>query len=549
MSNSLPSTEVYSRINHKEPEALRQAKLTAARYWKFSRDMLFSMRTTPVKGLGTMAVDKFLNLYYDPEYIDKYTNSVVGDRELASCLLHEMCHILMGHHRRFHAIVKNPTKISRQKWNEACDITVNYLLDQEWSTHKTISYAPDFRVGWDWLMHDRYPYEDIAEITGNQTTEKIFRILMKGIEDGQSQDQDSDSRSDRSSNTGEDSGSPARSERQASYDPCDPRESGSGEREDESHDRRDPSTEGSSRDTSEPVDGSKSGDSERNASDGSAAESDETAADGFISVDESGNLVWNGEPISKPGTGGNGSSITDGSPRPWEIGGDGGDSMSQQDVDNLITSVCHKAQGELGAELSFALKDVMRSISKISEDPWSMILRLTRGKLNNFRSRGGKRTYRRINRRGIGHGVCRPVKRSGKPQLAICLDTSGSMGSDDYDKAYAVIKKLLDNLGANEDVCVITGDVAAKTKRVVNKHVSDSELKNLELNGGGGTDVGVLIEDTLAQAKPTPDVIVAITDGYTPWPNKLSIPVLAVLTRECDGWEVPDHITKIILKG
>lgn len=548
MSKSLPSTEVYSKINHKEPEALRQAKLTAARYWKFSRDMLFSMRTIPIKGLGTMAVDRFLNLYYDPEYVEGIYTS---PRELSSCLMHEMCHILMDHHRRFDAIVKNPTPVSRQKWNEACDITINYLLDQEWQAHKEDGYSRDFRVGYNWLMHNRPPYVAIPEITGNQTAEKVFRILMKGIEDGQGQDnQDDSDRSDRSSNTGEDSGSTARSERQAGDDPRNLRESGSGEGEDDHDDRGDTSVEGSSRDTSEPVDGRESGDSERNASDGSAAESNETASDGYISVDESGHLVWNGEPIPEPGAGGNGSSITDGSSRLWESAGQPEGSMSEGDVESLITSACHKAQGSLGDDISFALKDVMRSISKISEDPWSMILRLTRGKLNSFRSRGGKRTYRRINRRGIGHGICRPVKRSGKPQLAICLDTSGSMGGDDYDKAYAVIKKLLDNLGANENVCVITGDVAAKTKRVINKHVSDSELKNLELNGGGGTDVGVLIEDTIAQAKPTPDVIVAITDGYTPWPSQSSTPVLAVVTQELDKhWEVPGHITKIVLKG
>ena len=550
MSKSLPSTEVYSKINHKEPEALRQAKLTAARYWKFSRDMLFSMRTTPVKGLGTMAVDKFLNLYYDPEYIERHSDSPSGTRELASCLLHEMCHILMDHHRRFHAIVKNPTKISRQKWNEACDITVNYLLDQEWNAHRENGYLRDFRVGYDWLMHDRYPYEDIAEITGNQTTEKIFRILMKGVSDGQDQSSESSSnkRSDRPSDTGEDSGSPVGFQRESDSDSDNTGQSnpeGGSTRGDEGGVEPD---ERSTADSIQSNHDDQSGNGERTATDG-RQDGDVESTDGFLSVDESGNLVWNGEPVSEPGTGGSGSSITDGSQRLWEIGGQGGDSMSQRDVDNLITSVCHKAQGDLGADLSFILKDVMRSISKISEDPWSMILRLTRGKLNNFRSRGGKRTYRRINRRGIGHGVCRPVKRSGKPQLAICLDTSGSMGSEDYDKAYAVIKKLLDNLGANEEVCVITGDVAAKTNRVINKHVSNSELKDLELNGGGGTDVGVLIEDTLAQAKPAPDVIVAITDGYTPWPDKLSIPVLAVLTRKCDGWEVPGHITKIILKG
>ena len=544
MSKSLPSTEVYSRINHKEPEALRQAKLKAARYWKFSRDMLFSMRTIPVKGLGTMAVDKYLNLYYDPLYIEGNHES-----ELASCLLHEMCHIFMGHHRRFRALVKHPTKISREKWNEACDIAVNYLLDQEFSVHGTSGRWCDLRVGWDWLMHDRRPYSDIDEITGNQTTEKVFRILMKGISDGQDQSNSNYERSNRPSDTGEDTRSSVRPERGDSDSQTDTEQSDSGEREADGADGGDEPAQGGSGDSSQSGDNNQSGDSERTSSDGRSPDTDEAAA-GFLSVDESGHLTWNGESLPKPGAGGSGSSITDGQPRGWEVGNDGAGSMSEADVESLVNSACHKAQGDLGADLSFALKDVMRSISNISEDPWSMILRLTRGKLNNFRARGGKRTYRRINRRGIGHGVCRPVKRSGKPQLAICLDTSASMGSDDYDKAYAVIKKLLDNLGASEDVCVVTGDVAAKTKRIINKHVSNSELRNLELNGGGGTDVGVLIEDTLAQAKPAPDVIVAITDGYTPWPDVLNVPVLAVITRELDShWNPPGHITKIVLKG
>ena len=549
MAKSLPTTEVYSRINHKEPEVLRQAKLTAARYWKFSRDLLFSMRTVPVKGLGTMAVDRLLNLYYDPEYLENRHQA-----EISSCLLHEMCHIFMGHHRRFHALVNNPTKISREKWNEACDITVNYLLDQEFSVHGTSGRWCEFRVGYDWLMHDRYPYSQTPEITGNQSAEKVFRILMKGISDGQDQSNSNDERSDRPSDTGENTGSPVRFQRETDDDPSDTGESGA---EQGSAGGTEGQVEPDGRtatDTSGSDHRDQSGDSERTASDGCSTESDGEPTDGFISTDESGSLVWNGEPIPAPGTGGSGSSVSDGTPRPWEVAGSGGNaggnSMSEADVDSLVTSACHKAQGDLGNNISFALKDVMRSISKISEDPWSMILRLTRGKLNNFRSRGGKRTYRRLNRRGLGHGVCRPVKRSGKPQLAICLDTSASMMSDDYDKAYSVIKKLLDNLGSSEDVCVITGDTGAKTKVVMSKNVSDNQLRQLQLNGGGGTDVGVLIEDTLEQANPKPDVIVAITDGMTPWPDELKVPVLAVLTQEVEEyWAPPSHITKIILKG
>ena len=548
MAKSLPTTEAYSRINNKEPEALRQAKLSAARYWKFSRDLLFSMRTVPVKGLGTMAVDRFLNLYYDPEYLEGRNQA-----EISSCLMHEMCHIFMGHHRRFHALVQDPTKISREKWNEACDITVNYLLDQEFSAHGTNGRWCDFRVGYDWLMHDRYPYSKIPEITGNQTSEKVFRILMKGISDGQDQSNSNDERSDRPGDTGENTGSSIGFQREADDNSSNTGESGAEQESAGGVEGQAESDRGAASDPSRSDHRDQSGDSERTASDGRSTESDGESTDGFLSTDESGSLVWNGEPISAPGTGGNGSSISDGTPRPWEIGAIGSDadgSMTEADVDSLITSACHKAQGDLGGNLSFVLKDVMRSISKISEDPWSMILRLTRGKLNNFRSRGGKRTYRRLNRRGLGHGVCRPVKRSGKPQLAICLDTSGSMMNDDYDKAYAVIKKLLDNLGSNEDVCVITGDTGAKTKVIMSKKVTDAQLKQLQMSGGGGTDVGVLIEDTLTQANPKPDVIVAITDGITPWPSVIDVPVLAVLTQEVDDyWNPPEHITKIVLKG
>ena len=70
MNRILASTEVYSKINTAEPDKFRKAKLDCARYWKFARDLIFSIKTIPVVGLGTMAINKRLQLYYDPEYIE-----------------------------------------------------------------------------------------------------------------------------------------------------------------------------------------------------------------------------------------------------------------------------------------------------------------------------------------------------------------------------------------------------------------------------------------------------------------------------------------------
>ena len=44
-----------------------------------------------------------------------------------------------------------------------------------------------------------------------------------------------------------------------------------------------------------------------------------------------------------------------------------------------------------------------------------------------------------------------------------------------------------------------------------------SSATQIELLGGGGTDMGKGIEAALA-GRPRPDVIVVLTDGETPWP-------------------------------
>ena len=71
--------------------------------------------------------------------------------------------------------------------------------------------------------------------------------------------------------------------------------------------------------------------------------------------------------------------------------------------------------------------------------------------------------------------------------------------------------------------------------------------KNVELAGGGGTDMRVLIV-AAAEQKPKPDLIVVCTDGYTPWPAApIGVPVVACITREQSLANVPKWIDAVAL--
>lgn len=123
-------------------------------------------------------------------------------------------------------------------------------------------------------------------------------------------------------------------------------------------------------------------------------------------------------------------------------------------------------------------------------------------------------TYQRPSRRaGTVPRVVLPSLRRPVPSVAIVIDTSGSMLDDDLAAALAEVAGVLRGVGIRGNrVTVFSCDAAAGVAQRV------SRAEQIELHGGGGTDMRVGISAALAQPE-RPDIIVVLTDGFTPWPD------------------------------
>lgn len=142
-------------------------------------------------------------------------------------------------------------------------------------------------------------------------------------------------------------------------------------------------------------------------------------------------------------------------------------------------------------------------------------------------------TYRRPSRRtpALGGRVVLPSLRRPLPRVAVVVDTSGSMGDDDLAAALAEISGVLREVGIGGNrVAVLACDADVQAVARV------TAVDQVELAGGGGTDMRVGIRAALAAAEP-PQIVVVLTDGCTPWPDE---PVSCRLIVALIGPEAPE---------
>jgi len=126
-------------------------------------------------------------------------------------------------------------------------------------------------------------------------------------------------------------------------------------------------------------------------------------------------------------------------------------------------------------------------------------------------------TYRRLSRRSSGAAALPravlPALHRPLPTVAVVCDTSGSMGEDELATALAEVEALLARAGLRSTgVTVLSVDTEVHARSRVRR------AGQVVLAGGGGTDMGAGLT-AAAALRPRPDVVVVLTDGWTPWPD------------------------------
>lgn len=143
------------------------------------------------------------------------------------------------------------------------------------------------------------------------------------------------------------------------------------------------------------------------------------------------------------------------------------------------------------------------------------------------------RTYRRPYRRQACYGeFLMPSFYQPRPRPGFLIDTSSSMEDSHLARAIAELGGLTRQLGYGAEVIVACCDAAVHTVR---KAFSATQV---ELYGGGGTDMGVGIRAFIERKTDPIDLLVIVTDCRTPWPKE--VPPFPVITiRVGDGTPPP----------
>ena len=252
---------------------------------------------------------------------------------------------------------------------------------------------------------------------------------------------------------------------------------------------------------------------------------------------------------ASPGNGDCGS-IVDGVPRPWEEappdeGGSPGVSgaearlMKRQVAEAIATS--SQARGDLPGNWVSRLTSPL----KPPKVKWQNAFKSALKKAEVWVKGRAEKSYRSPSmlQATAQEGVVLAGMVSPIPSVCFVVDTSGSMNDADVSAALSEIDEAVRVL-KRAKVRAIPCDTRAGEAQVFRR------AQDIKITGRGGTDMTVGIEAALA-LKPRPNIIVTLTDGYTPWPLKPSkgCKQIAVILGHCNngGRGVPVWMKKIVV--
>ncbi|MFF9285072.1 vWA domain-containing protein [Streptomyces griseosporeus] len=237
----------------------------------------------------------------------------------------------------------------------------------------------------------------------------------------------------------------------------------------------------------------------------------------------------------------------DGRARGWDLGPDGARGLSEQERDGVRFRVAQAITGRPGT----APEGWRRWAEEVFHppQPWRELLGAALRSAAAASGASDDYSYGRPSRRAASvPGAVLPSLRRRPPRVCVVIDTSGSVSDAELGSALLEVAAIGRAVGGRRgQVSVVSCDAAAGLARPL------CQAEGIELIGGGGTDLRAGFDQAL---RTRPDVIVALTDGQTPWPRRPPCrTVVGLFPRppretERDGWRAgPPEWARVVEIG
>jgi predicted metal-dependent peptidase len=481
------------------PPKLQAARLRLLTEHPYLASALYSLVPVERPGLGTLAVDKWWRLYYDPDAVATW--DVI---HLAGVLYHEITHLLRAHHERFeHA--------DRETANVSADIEINDDIRAEGVQLPDGALYPETFGFPDGLLAEEY-YSLFQQQQGQQSTAQQQQQGQQGS-----------------------NGAAARGD------------GGQGDKRQQGKDAADQGAAASDGQGGQQQgqDVAQGGGSDGQQQDAAAAGGGQGGQQQEAAAQAGGEQSQDGSGAGKPAPGcGRCGSCAHGHREAWELGapeesGVPGISATEAEiirrqVAQEIVRIAQQARerGTVPAHWRRWAEEKLRP--KVD---WRRQLRAAVRAALATVSGAADYSYRKLPRRRLP-GIVTPGLVQPVPEVAVVVDTSGSMSDDLLARALAEVQGVLRATGVH-GATVLTVDAAIHTVQRV------FDARQVRPVGGGGTNMRVGIDAAL-KLRPRPHVVVVLTDGYTPWGD---VPVrgVKVVAGIVGGGNtnVPDWVTVV----
>ena len=519
---------------------IRFGRAYAAECLPWFAPALFSTKIHLTEKVPVAAIDKHLNIYFNPlkmEKIRSATTDMDALKQIGFLWIHEISHVLREHNSRAAELLADP-----EIWNIAADMEIN---DSTWEGLE----APELYPGI-FPHHFKMVNGELAETYYKKLTDKKESEIEKGLakamekiraEEEQEKEEQKEAAKDQSDE-----------DQKESQDELNNNQENSEVKNDAEQDQENGGEEGESNDTDEDNDKS---DASNNSKDGQS-DSDEEASEedeNNSSPQENSDSNKDAQPDDEPKNSDQNQNPSQGNEeaetpkslreqyadmmdegsgvhnenRDWETETEGDD---RQELDQLETeyvrlAVAKEMEEQLKAGTLPAGWERWAQLKLNPQVDWRKVLRHRLSRSINY-SVGARTDYSflRPSRRQSVYDPLLPPALSGDVtgQIACVVDTSASISDAQLSKILAEVWAILKTF--NLPVTLIPCDAKPYDPIQLKQATDIHKIKNIP--GGGGTNMIRGIEAAL-KLKPIPDVVVVLTDGYTPYPEKLyKTPVL-----------------------